>query len=195
MDVFTYEEFVCGDTITHVAEVCLQLCKEKNCDVKFTFNGIDILVTKDDVCSNDIVHRYNMICKERSEAYEQSPEGVAARERKERELQDAQSSMNNCVNSLVNINSVQNLLKWLTVFIPLADRIGVTYDKGVVLDKLSLFGFQSGECVGGDMEDINQRIRWLFGQVIEGIESCGCPHPMGVGFAEEIIEILNREEK
>lgn len=177
-----------GEDISTTITNSLSLSKIKNTTVEFTFNGIILQVDSLTDDHESVLNLWKVACKQRSDDYNNSEEGKAAKIKREEDLLNAQNSLDKLIPKLTPTISNKNLLEWLVEFTKLADYVGTTYDKVYVLAQLNLLGFEESMWVGHKGEwSLAHRTEYVVGQVITCILKMGAPHPMTIKFCEELL--------
>ncbi|AUS01981.1 coil containing protein [Vibrio phage 3.058.O._10N.286.46.B8] len=182
MNTVTYEPS-CGETIYETIDAALKLADEKSCLVEFTFNGTKVLVDpKVSMRSPHWLGIWQNVREAQQEAYANSPEAKAAAEKHSKELVEKQAACDALMNKLLGgwCGSIGDELNALMVeLIPLTDYSGVVYDKKALASMLVSYGYVRDEYVGYTGEwTADKKQRWVYGQIIDGIESGHGIHPI-----------------
>lgn len=180
-------------TLRQLLKNCLKISKDKSKDVEFDFNGIKVVVNHK--VSSDVgywLDEWSTATEERRKAYEQTPEYKERKREQEKELQLKQERCDNIMTILEHsgLKGGFALDAWMMEFIPLADHVGVTYNKEVVITTLESLGYVSGEFVGYEGEwDTCTTSRWIYGQILDGLKHHKCIHPI---LADKIRELKEK---
>lgn len=181
MNTVTYEPSI-GETIYETIDAAIELADEKSCMVEFTFNGIKVLV--DPRVSMRSPHWHVVFRdaqREAQEAYTNSLEGKAAADKRSKELRTNQAACNVIIYKLMTVGvPVGKQLDDLMVeLIPLTDYSGVVYDKKALASMLVSYGYVRGEYDGYTVKwTADKKQRWVYGQIIDGLESGHGIHPI-----------------
>ena len=194
-------DFGAGAHINQSAREAIEFSREKDWPVAFKFNGIEIVVTKDN--DPDQIHQFYLDeTQARHDAYKASPEGIeAAREQEERRAQAAEkveSIAGKIIELEVKPENEVVLARLLSAYALPADHIGsgAKNFSDAIVAKIEAFGFVQGDCVG-DVDTVAKKKRWIMGQVIDTMKiMTGVPHPALMRFLNEIYaEPLLEESK
>jgi len=170
-----------GENILHAAEKAVKTCKDECCEVRSNFNGIEIIVGKNDQPS-DVIKQYNDKLDDRQKAYEKSPEYKQHQIDAEIRRKNNQESHDKLMESLGGIETESDILDWLYEYVPLVDNIYVKSDRPKVYQHLSDLGYIESDNLGEDKEFYKNKTnfaRYIIGQVMN------CWHPCATGFIEK----------
>lgn len=186
-----------GESIQSVAEEAIRIGRELRLQVKFTFNGTDNIVNPYKDTVEGIVEGFHTQLKESQAAYEKTDEYKEQRIKQERDLVETQQFLDETLiqwYSDIDYNSsLSAMIPLLKKFTELAARVGVSYDKERFVEFLNYLGFTKGDYVGYEGEWTAEILMaWGVGQMIDGIESVGCPHPITIKSLTEVEDKLTQ---
>lgn len=185
-----------GEHIRTVILKALQNANE-NTNIKFNFNGIEILVTYNDSL-HSVEEQFNKKLEENHKAYLESKQYKDYQEQRKVEIVEKNVKLAEMCNKLKEGIVVQDLVKLVGEFCQIADDSGCNkkYSKQLV-DFLEYIGFKSSDCVGSPLVNTDETIflRWLFGQVISTAKECGSPHPIASKFCEDYFKLFVEGKK
>lgn len=188
MTVLIYEA-LCGDHISDAIKGALKMSSSKGLDVEFDFNGIKLCVNATKDSHDSALAMWQQKSDERSKKYRNSEEFKESEKARKIELDENQLKMNKLM-SLFPKNDHYKIIVWLKDFAIVADYVGVTYDRDLVISKLKSFGFKSNDFVGYKGEwNSEQLVKYTVGQVLACIEKFGTPHPITTKFCDDILKM------
>ena len=184
-----------GDYIEKAILDAKQIAKEnserfgKHYKCIFVFNGVVISVSE----FSDVKERMDYFSTELKRMSEESSQSESSKKYKEEAFVRTamqQSKMNELMSheriskwsSSTHYDYVE-LCKWLLEFTSAADHIDVTYNKKYLLQLFASLGFENKACMGmvqAAYKDPKILLRYIIGQVIDMIQTVGCPHPVFV---------------
>jgi hypothetical protein len=171
-----------GDTFWMVADKAINVSVQADQPVRVVFNEIELTVSPKD--TGDLVwQRYMTAYDKLCEAYQASPEGIAAAERARTEVEMAQAKHDQLMESLPEIAGDEAaLMNWLVLYSDAADHIHVRKDFPRVWSMLEVHGYQDNDAVGLDEQAYkNKRVmaRYIVGQAINCMKNINKgPHPI-----------------
>jgi hypothetical protein len=169
-----------GMEITQAARNAILLAKAYQEPVSFKFNDVPLEVDAD--CDPvAVAGKYATVCAERAEAYRKSPEGIAAAERRSREVVDKQLKCDQLVAYLPVIHTITEVVYWLDKYTEVADDVGVDASQRLVLQILEDKGYVANEHVGqppGWFCFQDRLGRYIVGQAMECLFKGMPPHPV-----------------
>ncbi len=191
-------EVMCGQHIDHASRVASSLAREKNCGIRFDFNGISLLATpkKSPVT---IGWEFEQITGQHAERYRLSPEGQMEKVRNEREIKSAQTAIDHWMLILPDMlkSGLDNTIGWLSNFLPVADRVGTEMNIPLLVGLFEAQGYKAGELTGHDKAfyEIKENLgRYIIGQVLQMWKDVGAVHQRICDFCEDY-ETLRRSQK
>lgn len=181
---FNCNKSLCAGTHINVAiKKALEIAREENEDVNFTFNGINFVIKSvDDECC--ALKKYNEISNEEYEKWKNSDEGKRQeRERKER-IENEKGNIRKLLSNPPNFCDEMSVLDWLMEI----ENCNSVYIYGN--DIIKLFeknGYISNVNCGEDYnkDDKDNVLRYIVGQALDGIDKVGAIHPVLTRFVED----------
>jgi hypothetical protein len=187
---------------TRIDEACRQavaLAVEHDTEVRFVFNDIALSAKPTDR-PQLLADRWHSILTAKQEAYERSPEGIAAKAARANAIIRQQAELDAIVDALPKILRVDGhldaLVKWVKEITSAADDVAVKWSPQVVADQLEAAGYQENEHVGQSPDWFNCRERmgrYIVGQAINGMRIGMGPHPIAQSFADRYFKLPARE--
>lgn len=181
-------EVMVGEHISRAAERAVSRAKSYGAIVRFKFNDLPMEVSPHDA-PGDVEARYDRASAERRAAYEASPEGQRARREHEALVLSAQAEVDLAVVALdgLDFRDVNAVVAWCERIAKPADLIGVNVPREQILDWFKMHGWTPNMNCGAAFngEDRDNFAGYIIGQVLDGIERHGVPHPIVHRFAEQ----------
>lgn len=80
----------------------------------------------------------------------------------------------------LDFSDYEPVLDWIYNFQEPSDYTWVSFDKSQVISKFKNQGFDIGVNTGNDFngEDVENVVKYLVGQALDGIKNVGAPHPI-----------------
>ena len=192
----TYEPNL-GESINECIENSLQLSTrlasfKKHSAVEFKFNGLYMVVDASVGDSEYYLKEWQVMCKERSEAYKDTTEYKEQQLLRDSETMCKQEQLDKHIIKLQDCFHTNHhpldFAKWLRTFSELTDHTGVTYDKNVVLDKFTLLGYKENEYVGWKgWWSAEVSVKYITGQFINCLNNIGLIHPVAITMCDKVI--------
>lgn len=186
-------DFTCG---THISEACVKavdMANQLHDAVEFEFNGIPISVGEMETA--DVVEiRWIVESDKRQEAYRQSPEYKAQKDRRKIEVAYKQKIVRRLEEDSMTI-PIQNELEWLEWAVNLAkfaDDVVVYFHPHSLALTLQQRGWVRNAHVT-DSEDVKEQMKkdktmmaqYIMGQVVSCLDNGMLPHQVVIRFVEE----------
>lgn len=160
----------------------------------FRFNDNDVVVHRNDTAESVRI-AYLLKLDQQQQAYESSPEGIAAQAKRDRETENKTEAAHNFLESIMrlsfkyqNAGSTQQpkgsaafeLMHDLYDFIKLADDIPNTHwDQDIFLESMKRFNYVVNEHVGrpsAEFADLHTKRAYIVGQAMNWVVQEGCFH-------------------
>ncbi|CAH9013714.1 putative coil containing protein [Vibrio phage 249E41-1] len=196
MKTYKYEPQL-GSDIKNVIEKCIELSQYRSMKgfgsvIEFEFNGIVMKVDhRVSIDTGYWVSVWETSTKERQKAYEQTPEYKEKQLKFEVKLKENQQRCDNLMTIFEHstLEDGHALDAWMLEFIPVADRVGVDYDKNLIVTTLESLGYTANEFVGYQGEwDVTSKSRWVYGQILNGLKTQYGIHPIFVDKIKQLSE-------
>lgn len=160
-----------GSHIRTVCEEAVKLAALRKCDVVLDFNGIEIFAKESDDPSQ-LEQGFLTQCHQRTEAWNNSQEGMASAQQAQKRLELAQALVNVLLSRLPSaMGSTETLVEWVGEFASVNDHTGLKFDKQALADTLTAAGFSRGALVGEDPASIQKSpkkmAQYIVGQAID----------------------------
>jgi len=151
------------------------------------FNGIRIRARFATTNPRDIVAMYWRLSDERSYVYQCSPEGRRAADESKRDVAAKQATVDRMMLVLPDFDNVPAVLAWVDEFTSAADRVGVMFNRSVIVDAFKAGGWPPGINCGDDFDgdDARNFAGRIVGQVLDGYEKHGACPPIVHSFVEQ----------
>lgn len=184
---------------THVSDAAAKLAsiaQEIGRPATYEFNGTPLTVNPGED-PDFAVARWNTDFEAKQKTWRESPEGVAAKERSDRELAYAHGVMADVLSLLPFkwFESHRHAMQWLAMYAPAADHIDVDAEFSRVTKVLLASGYVQNDRVGLPQDayrDGDTMARWVAGQALECMAKGMPPHPITADFAKKALAILPR---
>lgn len=170
---------------SHISDAVAALVAAAPAQGKFN----DITIAADGTkTADEILAQWNADMEARRLAYEQSPEGVAARQQSDDERRGLQGRHDMLVQRLAHLdwkNDV-SVLDWCCEMQAPSDRVGVIVKRQTIIAAFAANGFTPGMNTGKEYKDgdRNNMFRYLVGQALDGLQGPAI-HPIIHKFAAE----------
>lgn len=165
-------EFGAGEHISRAACRLVEAA-QKYGEAKGQFNDIELIATKTSV-PQDITEYFDAECARRSEAYRNSPEGIAAAKRNQDEIAALECERDRLMAALpsLDFSNQSAVLDWLCALQVPSDRSGVSVDSKTVLTVFKDHGLLPGANCGTNYngEDRDNVYRYIVGQGLSGLK-------------------------
>jgi hypothetical protein len=157
--------------------------------IQTEFNDIPITVRPGEAAA-DVVARWEAELERRADEYRRSPEGIAAAERRQRDVAERQWRVNGLVAELrttLDFSDSAALIRWLDRLTEAADHVDVKVPRIEILAAFVNHGYLANVNTGDayDPADRENTARYLIGQGMDGIGRMGVPHPIFRKFAAD----------
>jgi hypothetical protein len=142
-------EFLAGETINQACARLVGLANETRANVYGDFNGIG-LVAHEGADVGEIVKAYHEKSEARRLAWERSPEGIAATERRAKDIAKVQAEADAAIADLPNVDlsDLSAAITWLLRIREPSDRIGVRINAPMIVETFKRFGYAADDyCV------------------------------------------------
>lgn len=183
---------------THVSDAAAKLAsiaRETGRPATYEFNGTPLTVNPGESPEASVT-RWNSDMEAKQKAWRESPEGIAAQEKRERELSYAKGLMAGILFRLpAKFPNHRRAMQWLVGYVPAADHAGVDAGLERVTQSLLASGYSRNDLVGlprDAYQDGDTMARWVAGQALEFMARGMPPHPMTADFAKEALALLPR---
>lgn len=181
-----------GESITHACREAINIANRQRSIVAFKFNDIEMFARPSDH-ETDLEGLYHHMCEQRAEAYRKSPEGIAAREKSEREGRQGQAQIDALVSGMNPVfdAGLDATITWLERYATLADDIRIDSHRDAVMSALLAHGYVNNEFTGADWVPGDKRVmgRWIVGQCINCMSIGMPPHPVSIKFCREYADM------
>lgn len=181
----------CGQHIKTAIEQAISIAACKDCNVSFTFNGIELIVNALSIY-DDVMKEFDNKREEESERWRNSPEGLAFYEEQRIEKEQKQKIMDSLMIIAPTVwkqnKNWNRKLKWLIDYHS-CNIIGVDYDKDNIISIIETFHEDSWG-VGKPKEFFNNKenmAKYVIGQWLNMMKKMGCVHDMVGSFAEQTL--------
>lgn len=209
MLTITYEP-TAGQHLTQAVAEAIQLCPitARGARVVFSFNGVQMIAGKADT-PQSLTKLYDSITAKRSARWNASPEGIAAAQERQQEIERCQAIVTNAMQLLPRLLALKEqdlapqtrmdaLMGWLDSWVLAADDVSVDLDKEWLSLQLIAAGYRESEHVGESPEFFSTRDRlgrYIMGQVIHCLRSDMPPHPVSVKFIGDYFDLSRTYRK
>lgn len=180
------ENLTIGEFLDTVCENMVKEAKRVNDFVFCDFNGIQVIATPTSN-SYDLMKEYKRKMERLNEAYQNSPEGLAAKKRSEDEVARMQEELNQLVPRLFNAGSIEETLAILKEIQPLTDRVGVKKPIGEIVKVFKDQGYVAGMNTNENfkIDDKENFAGYIIGQCLSMLENVGAIHSCVIRFINE----------
>jgi hypothetical protein len=176
-----------GTNIAHAAKILCKAATEGGGDARCEFNGIELVASRWST-PEDIVSDWETKVAAAAKAYRESPEGLAAEERRQQGRRDAQAKHDALLARLPTLDWRDDVavLDWCCEMQEPSDRVGVIVKRDTILAEFAKHGFTPNMRTGSDYIEDSRLVShaYLIGQAMAGIESVAI-HPIIHKFAAE----------
>lgn len=197
-DLNEYPELVIGLAGTHITEAAKMLIAfavENNSKVWMSFNDIKLVANTDSEIG-DVVQSFSQQNEEREQAYLKSPAYEADMQQIETKRQEKQNLADTCMRNLpfLNFSDYGTILQWLCCLQESSDCIGVTFDRGLVVNKFLCHGFKPNVNTDSDFNPTNEDnvARYIIGQALDCLQTVGAIHSIINKFTTDWRNKFNR---
>lgn len=172
-----------------ISQACEELLRHVDAatPAQMVFNGITVVANNNDTLAM-LQARWEMALAEQQAAYEKTAEYREAQQCRARELAAKQSQIDD-LQQHMDFSTLNDTLTWLEAFAPLADDIGVTYDKKRICTALLQAGYIVNEGVGAGEkleQDPTALGRYIVGQALQCMRGHNMPpHPITGSFIKK----------
>lgn len=180
-------EFRAGESIESAAA---GLCEaaEAHGEATGSFNGIELHAARG-YAAAAVVSFYNDEARRRTEAWKNSPEGIAAAAERERVRSDLQAKHDALMRRLPQLDFTDQcaVLDWLCEMQGPSDHGGVIVRRKTILEAFAKRNFLPGVNCDADFHpEVRDNVhRWLVGQALSGLEEGPAIHGVIHKFAAE----------
>lgn len=188
---------------TYIDTACTQASKfaiDKNCHVKFNFNGVEITATPKSTW-DELAAQYHEATRIEHEKYLASPECKAEEIRRTKERNEHQHEIDKLMALLDThtdgryyMKNMDFLMTWINSLTEHADYVGVKFDPKKVFNWFKKNKFIMGFGVG-EGEDFFQNkenmARYIIGQVMDFLDKGYPPHPVTTKFIGNYFKLKN----
>lgn len=183
-------EALCGTSISRYADTMTLGAKLIAEPVHGEFNGVDLTVTEN-MSAEGIVAYFHAEIEKRSEEYRNSPEGIAAKLKREQEIVEKQARCDELVLQLESetfeFGNLPVLLDWLCAMQDVSDDIGTKVNVDKVVQIFATHGYIAGMNCEDDFNenDPHNWVGWLVGQALDGLLKIGAIHQVVHHFTKQ----------
>lgn len=186
--MITFKPLV-GADINDSCKEAVAMAINGNCDVSFSFNGVEIVATPESVPS-ELSKQFYKTMQDSADAYRNSDAGKAEAAKKKSEVEELQKECDAMVLHLPAIlqDGHSALMPWLARFSEVSDRIGVNMDSGKIADELEDAGYKNNMHVGQKPEWFSTKPRmaeYIAGQAVNCLRNGMPPHQITLSFVKQ----------
>jgi hypothetical protein len=181
----------CGSFIGSVIKEAIALAASKDCNVSFTFNGIELIVNALSIY-DDVYNEFNKKREEESQRWRNSPEGIAYFEKDRIDTEKKQRIMDGLMVIASDVwkqnKNWNRKMKWLIDYHSCNIR-AVSYNKEEIISIVEMF-HEENWGVGEPKEFFNKKenmAKYVIGQWLSMMKKMGCVHDMVGSFAEKAL--------
>lgn len=159
------------------------------------FNGVDIYT---DINSTEktIVDFYHKQLEENSKSYLQSEEYKQKKLKEKQEVKELQIKCDKMIENFKNmdLNNYKELLIWLKEFFFVSDRIGVSFDKNILIKNLKEYGYYKDMNIKENYieHDKVNNAEYIIGQALCFLENYGILHQVLPTFVDRWLEEFDK---
>lgn len=186
------------ETISEYAERCVNRynnIKNKNKRTDFVlhgiFNGVEIY-TDNNSTIDSIVNLYHSELDKLSKEYRNSDEYKQKKQKEEQEVKELQIKCDNMIEEFKNmdLNNYKELLIWLKEFFFVSDRIGVNFDKNILINRLKEYRYYKDMNIKENYieHDKINNAEYIVGQALSFLESYGILHQVLPTFIDKWLD-------
>lgn len=183
-----------GTSIAVACQTAISRAKLTHENAQFTFNGIKLIATPNSI-PKKLEAEFMAKLKARADAYQKSPEGIAAKKKRAAEIIQKQHSIDKALTSLKSvIGDPDKLMHWIKSFADNSDDIDVKFSKSMLADELEAAGYINNEHVGQKPKWFSTRermSRYIIGQAISCLRSGLPPHPITASLVKDYFDITS----
>lgn len=176
-----------GEHIRTTAARMIAAAKESGGVAKASFNEIIVVATADSTVDS-VAADYHAKREAAGEAYRKSPEGIAAKKKRDAELAALQSKHDDLMAALPGLDFTDHgaLIEWLCEMQPASDDIGVDRKPAKVIAEFRKHGYRASENCDAEhnAEDRVNVARYIIGLGLSCLEQFGAIHGILLTFAE-----------
>lgn len=181
----------CGSYIKTVIQQAISIAATKDCNVSFTFNGIELIVNALSIY-DDVIKEWDTKRKEESERWRNSPEGIAYFEEQRLDTEKKQRIMNSLMVIAPCVwkqnKNWNRKMKWLVDYHS-CNISSVSYDKDKIISIVEN-SHEDGWGVGKPQEFFENKenmAKYVIGQWLNMMKKMDCVHDMVGSFAEKTL--------
>lgn len=190
------------ETISEYAERCVSRynnIKNRNKKNDFVlhgiFNGVEIY-TDDDSTIESIVNFYHSELDRLSKEYRNSEEYKQKKLKEKQEVKELQIKCDKMIENFKNmdLNNYKELLIWLKEFFFVSDRIGVNFDKNILIKNLKEYGYYKDMNIKENYieHDKVNNAEYIVGQALSFLENYGILHQVLPTFVDRWLEEFDK---
>ena len=159
------------------------------------FNGVDIY-TDDDSTIDSIVNFYHSELDILSKEYKKSEEYKQKKLKEKQEVKELQIKCDKMIENFKNmdLNNYKELLIWLKEFFFVSDRIGVNFDKNILIKNLKEYGYYKDMNIKENYieHDKVNNAEYIVGQALCCLENYGILHQVLPTFVDRWLEEFDK---
>ena len=155
------------------------------------FNGVEIY-TDNNSTIDSIVNLYHSELDKLSKEYRNSDEYKQKKQKEEQEVKELQIKCDNMIEEFKNmdLNNYKELLIWLKEFFFVSDRIGVNFDKNILINRLKEYRYYKDMNIKENYieHDKINNAEYIVGQALSFLESYGILHQVLPTFIDKWLD-------
>lgn len=179
-----------GATLDDTVNSALTMVKRTNRNVCFNFNGVEMMVTKNNT-NDELIREFHNKVAIKQEKYLNSTQYKIDTKQRVDKVQKLQTHIDKLLSELKSLTvNKSNIIKWIGEFAAINDDVDLIYDKNEIVSFLKEAGYKRNDEVGNAAVHTNSTIyaKWLIGQAIDNLES-GMPiHPIATKFCKDYFD-------
>lgn len=188
MSTATYE-VNWGESVDHAIAGMRAQADAAGAVVTAQFNEVELVVAPG-ATQAAVKAEWHAELQRRSDAYRASPEGRAAAAKRVADVAAQQRDTDALIEemrSTLNAEDIPGLIRWFDKLTDAADDVGVRSPSSEILTWFADRGYEPGVNTGSEYrpDDRENTARYLIGQALDGVRTCGVPHPIFHKFAAE----------